>query len=61
VDGFFGYADLKCAEQVKVEKYILSRLMLYVCEIIGIIGIYFEITGKVLITYSAFIRYWGKF
>jgi hypothetical protein len=34
VDGFFGYADLKLAEHMKVEKYILSKLIPHVDEII---------------------------
>jgi hypothetical protein len=32
--GYFGYTDLKLAEQMKLEKYILSRLIPYVDEII---------------------------
>jgi hypothetical protein len=34
VGGFFGYANMKLVEQMKVEKYILSRLIPYVDEII---------------------------
>jgi hypothetical protein len=39
---------------------LLSRLVPYIDEIIGIIGADIDVTDQLLIRFSAFVRYWRK-
>jgi hypothetical protein len=44
----------------KILPNVLSRLSLYIDEIIGIISVGFNIRDQLLIRSSAFVRYWRK-
>jgi hypothetical protein len=43
-----------------LSNFLLSRLIPYAKEIIGIINVAFDATGRLLIIYSAFAKYWRK-
>jgi len=43
-----------------LSNFLLSRLIPYAEEIIGLINMDFEATGQLLIIYSAFVKYLKK-
>jgi hypothetical protein len=43
-----------------VSNILFSRLVPYIDDIIGIIGVGFDVTDQLLIRFSAFVRYWRK-
>jgi hypothetical protein len=43
-----------------LSNILLSRLSLYINEIIGVISVGFDVTDQLLIRFSAFIRYWRQ-
>ena len=43
-----------------LSNILLSKLIPYAEKLLGIISVDYDATGRLLIIYSAFVKYWGK-